>query len=218
MFNVVLNEWVCKNMPMVKQLGCPPYLLASAIESSTALLRACNKCEMLKPLPGSSSISFIALLLDCAGRLDKRSSLGFRIHQETFISHEGPLLHLGRCSFRYSPVTGERNAIEHYFARCSWTRMERAPIDRIHTRRSSIQSPRAEQPPNLTSTRLEVHGDERQECVVKSSFSRLSSKLFWRYDGTTERIEGNRHLVQCLARWRQWRYEVTYGRRKEVLE
>jgi hypothetical protein len=52
---------------MVKQVGDLPYLLASAIESSTALLRACNNCEMLKLLPGDSSISFITGDRDGAG-------------------------------------------------------------------------------------------------------------------------------------------------------
>ena len=67
MFKVVLDEWVCKNAPMIKEFGCPPYLLASAIESSTALSRACNNCEMLEPLPGCPSISFIAPNSDRVG-------------------------------------------------------------------------------------------------------------------------------------------------------
>jgi len=40
--------------------GCGLYLLASAIESSTALLRDCDSCGMLKPLLGYPSILFIA--------------------------------------------------------------------------------------------------------------------------------------------------------------
>ena len=35
---------------------CPLYLLVSTIERLMAVSRACNNCEMLKPLPGQSSI------------------------------------------------------------------------------------------------------------------------------------------------------------------
>lgn len=59
MFMVVLSERVNMDVPMVKQFRYPPYLLASAIESPTALLRACSNCGMLRSLPEYPSISFI---------------------------------------------------------------------------------------------------------------------------------------------------------------
>lgn len=129
MFKVVLDKWVCKDAPTVRRFGYPRYLLDSVIEQSTALLRACNSCEMLKLSAWSPPISFIAgvtgpergSVSDRAGELDKGSFPQDTLYarRATFISRmsaERPLLHPAHRSFRCSPVTGEWNEMGHHFA------------------------------------------------------------------------------------------------------
>lgn len=133
MFKVALDKWVSKNTPMVEQFGYLPYLLDSAIELLTASLRACSSCGMLKTPLRYASISFMASISGCAGGLIE-GHFHTRVHRETFIPHEKPLLRLGRFPLRCSSVAGEWNERAHRFAGwrcgCTWTR--RMPLDRIY--------------------------------------------------------------------------------------
>jgi hypothetical protein len=155
-----------------------PYLLASAVRFSTALLRACTNCEMLKPLPGltpiASAISGEGWCRIVWGEFRRRgrfSSRHFVHSQDGIYTRSSPARDRSCASgVTISPIT-EQWAIEKM---TSWTPLM---ADRSQEKRSdNIEFPWFEKPVK-PHVRLEVYNRVAQTLrmvVTSGSYSSVS--------------------------------------------